>query len=96
MREEHPATGQGYFSLDFSEEGSGVPAQRKPWCAASRDNLGCLGTTPVDEFEPNGYELHTVSGNYWEWYSEWTHSRFKLRNAAQTRAADFSMRKVRG
>jgi hypothetical protein len=51
MREERPATRQGFFSLVFSEDGSGVPTRRKPWCAASRDNLGCLGTTPMDEFE---------------------------------------------
>jgi hypothetical protein len=50
----------------------------------------------ADSLEPNGYELHTVSGNIWERYSEWTHSSFHLRNAAQTKAADFSMRKVRG
>jgi hypothetical protein len=56
--------------LEFSEDGSGVPAQRKPCCAASRDNLGCLGKTPADEVEPNSYELHTVSGNVWERYSE--------------------------
>ena len=56
--------------MEFSEDGSGVPAQRKPCCAASRDNLGCLGKTPADEVEPNSYELHTVSGNVWERYSE--------------------------
>jgi hypothetical protein len=70
MREERPATRQGFFSLEFSEDGSGVPAQRKPCCAASRDNLGCLGKTPADEVEPNSYELPTVSGNVWERYSE--------------------------
>ena len=74
MREERPATRQDFFSLEFSEDGSRVPAQREPCCAASRDNLGCLVTTSVDEFEPNGYELHTVSSNYWEWYSKCTHS----------------------
>jgi formylglycine-generating enzyme required for sulfatase activity len=40
----------------------------------------------MDEFKPNSYELHTVSGNYWEWYSEWTHSSFHLRKAAQAAA----------
>ena len=95
MRGEHPATRQG-FSLDYSEEGSGVPAQPKPWCAASRANLGCLVTIPVDELGPNGYELHTVSNNNWEWFLEWVHSSFQSRNAARTKAADFSLRKVRG
>jgi hypothetical protein len=96
MREERPATRQGFFSLEFSEDGSGVPVQRKQWCAASRDNLGRLGTTSMDEFEPNGYELYTVSGIVWRRCSEWTHSSFHLHNAAQTKAADFSMCKVRG
>ncbi len=27
----------------------------------------------ADSFEPTGYELLTVSGNVWEWYSEWTY-----------------------
>ena len=81
MREERPATRQVFFSLEFSEDGSRVPRQCTPWSAASHDD-GCFGTTPMDEFEPNGYELYTVS--------EWTHSSFHLRNAAQTKATDFS------
>jgi len=28
---------------------------------------GWLGTCPVDEFEPNGFELFNASGNVWEW-----------------------------
>ena len=47
---------------------------------------------PMDEFALKGYGLH----NAWEWYSEWSHSSSHLRNAVQTKAADFSVRRVRG
>jgi len=95
MSEGYPATMQGFFSPVFSGDGHGVPAQRKPCCAASRDNLGYLRTTPAYEFEPKGYGLHNGLGNVWECYSEWTHSSFHLRNTAQTKA-DLSMHRVRG
>jgi sulfatase modifying factor 1 len=34
---------------------------------------GYYGTCPVDEFAPNGYGLHNVSGNVWEWCADWFH-----------------------
>jgi formylglycine-generating enzyme required for sulfatase activity len=32
---------------------------------------GYLGPAPVNEFDPNGHGLYNVSGNVWEWCSDW-------------------------
>ena len=32
---------------------------------------GFPGIAPVGQFPPNGYGLHDITGNCWEWCSDW-------------------------
>ena len=37
---------------------------------------GYEGTSPVDAFPPNGYGVHDMIGNVWEWTSDWYRTAF--------------------
>lgn len=39
---------------------------------------GYAGTCPVDAFPANGYGLNTITGNAWEWCSDWFHPSFHV------------------
>ena len=39
---------------------------------------GFVATAPVGEFPPNGFGLHQMSGNVWEWCSDWFDTDFHV------------------
>jgi sulfatase modifying factor 1 len=44
---------------------------------------GFVGTAPVTSFPPNGYGLHNMTGNVWEWTADWFHPTFRQRDRSQ-------------
>lgn len=46
---------------------------------------GYVATCPAGSFEPNGLGLYNVSGNVWEWCSDWFCPNHHVRDTPQTR-----------
>lgn len=49
------------------------------WQGAENDeiaNEGYTGTAPVGSYPPNAHQLYDISGNVWEWESDWYHPNY--------------------
>jgi formylglycine-generating enzyme required for sulfatase activity len=44
---------------------------------------GHYGTAPVNAYEPNDYGLYNMSGNAWEWCSDWFSASYHVRGEGE-------------
>ena len=54
---------------------------------ANNANDGFEGTAPVGSYPPNSFKLFDMSGNVWEWTSDWYHAKYYEQLAKQDHRA---------
>lgn len=62
--------------------------QVQPFPVVSAKAGGAAGTSPVGTFPPNGYGLSDMTGNAWQWVSDWYRSDQFRREAARGKVAE--------
>jgi formylglycine-generating enzyme len=89
-----PSERSGSTQRAEASRGKGVPwsDEREPggehrmnvWQGAfPRESMcadGFYGTCPLDAFPANGYGLHNMTGNVWEWFADWYSPDFHTRD----------------
>jgi sulfatase modifying factor 1 len=58
---------------EFSEEKPQANIWQGNFPYESTKEKGAIGTTPVKKYPPNGYGLYDMSGNVWQWVSDYYH-----------------------
>lgn len=88
---EHAARGPNNSKFPWGDEFDGEK------CANSVSPNSLKGTKPVGSFAPNGYGLYDMSGNVWNWCSDWYEKEYNVSNATDPQGAGSgSSRVLRG
>ena len=56
---------------NFADETCGKSGKYPKWSFVNGYDDGFVNTAPVGSFAPNGYGLHDMAGNVWQWCADW-------------------------